>query len=91
MAKSSPYANQLIDTLIRAAEICDPAAINEFLSLTIESELAHTQLISDQLSYTELARRYEIIAQGSLLLTLFNHFAAQKLRNGLIGSEIGLG
>ena len=91
MSKSSRYANQLVDTIINAAEMCDPVAINEFLSLTIESELAHTQLISDQLSYTELARRYEIIAQGSLLLSLFNHFAAGKLRNGLISNDISLG
>jgi hypothetical protein len=91
MAKSSRYANELIDTIIRAAEVCDPVAINEFLSLAIESELAHLNLISDQLSYSEIAHRHAILSHGAVLLSLFNRFATDKLRNGLIGNEVGLG
>lgn len=82
---------QIIDAIIKAADICDPVAINEFFSLTIEANLAHTDLISDQLSYTELAHRQSVIAQGSIMLSLFNHFAAHNIRNGLIGDRISMG
>lgn len=85
------YANQVIDNLIKAAELCDPVMINEFFSLTIEANLAHTRLISDQLSYPELAKRHAVLAQGSLLLSLFNHFASHKIRNGLISDGITVG
>jgi hypothetical protein len=81
------YANQIIDNLIKAAEICDPVAINEFFLLTIESNMEHLDVINGTISIEESAKRQHAIAQGSILLSLFNHFASKKIseRFGMYG------
>lgn len=89
--KSSPYANQLIDNLIKAAEACDPTAVNDFFSIAIEANLSHLELISAQLSGIDSLKRTNAILAGSILLGLFNHFAARKLRDGLGVHEVDPG
>lgn len=81
--KKPRYANQIIDNLISAAEACDPVAVNDFFSIAIESNLSHLELLSGQLSGIDTLKRTNAIMAGSILLGLFNHFAARKLRDGL--------
>jgi hypothetical protein len=83
-----PFANQLINNLIQAAEICDPVLINEFFALAIDSNIEHLNLIDDTLSLDQLIHRQRVIHQGTLLLALFNHFATREIKNG--GSQIGI-
>lgn len=86
--KSSPFANQLIENLIKAAELCDPVAINEFFLLAIHANIEHLNLISETLTLEEEIRRTKILTQGSLFLSLFNHFATRQIRDGLGLSEV---
>lgn len=96
MRRISPYANQVIDKLITAAETLDPIAVNEFFNNCIQAELCHLDLIRSTLTDSELLRRHLVLSQGGILLTLFNHFAASKpvnrsmlVRNGFISDENG--
>lgn len=84
------YANQLIDNLIKAAEMCDPTMINEFFSLTFEANVEHLNLIEDNLSLEELIHKQHVISQGAILLALFNHFATRQVQNGLSEFSIPL-
>lgn len=77
------YANQIIDNLISAADACDPSAVNDFFSIAIESNLSHLELMSEHLPGIDSMRRQNAILAGSILLGLFNHFAARKLRDSL--------
>jgi hypothetical protein len=77
------YANQLIDNLIKAAEQCDPVAINDFFSLTIEANLEHLDVIQETISIQERAKRQNALVNGSIMLSLFNHFAYRKITDGL--------
>lgn len=72
------YANQLIDNIIKAADTCDPIAINDFFSIAIDSNIEHLNLIDSTLSVDEIVKRQRAIAQGTVLLALFNHFTLQK-------------
>lgn len=74
---------QVVDAIIKAADQLDPVLINEFFALTIETNMAHIEVMGNELSIKERSRRQDILCQGSLLLSLFNYFAAQKLRNSL--------
>jgi hypothetical protein len=78
-----PYANQVVDALIKASNTLDPVMVNEFFAITLEANLAHLELIKGTLSETELLRRHTILCQGSLFLSMFNHFAAKKGGDGL--------
>lgn len=84
----SPYANQVIDALITAADALDPVLVNEFFSLAIDANLEHLNLIDNTLTITDLIHRQRIISQGTTLLSLFNHFATRKIQNGL--SELSI-
>lgn len=81
--RKSYFANQVVNNLINAAEICDPVLINEFFSLTIDANLEHLNLISENMSLPELMHRQRVISQGTLLLSMFNHFATRQVENGL--------
>jgi len=82
---------QIVDAIIKAADVCDPVLINEFFDLTIQTELATLDVIKDTLTYSEMSRRQNVLIQGSILLSLFNHFAAKKLRDGLSIDQVRLG
>jgi hypothetical protein len=68
----NPYAHQLINNLIEAAQKGDPQLINEFLAFAIEAGVAHLDLIEDTLPLKDLLHRQRVVSQGTLLLTLFN-------------------
>lgn len=74
----SYFANQVVDRMIKAAEQCDPEAINDFFSIAIESNTEHLNLIDRTLTAEDLIRRQRAIAQGAVLLALFNHFSAKQ-------------
>lgn len=79
---------QMVNTIIEAAEACDPVALNDFFQIAVESNLDHLELINDNLDPCESMKRQNAILAGSILLGLFNHFSARKLRDGLGIHEI---
>lgn len=87
--KNSFYATHIVDALLKAAEQCDPEMINEFLSLSIDANTEHLNLIEDTLPLKEVIRRQRVISQGTMLLALFNHFATHKMLNeaGLLSNK----
>jgi hypothetical protein len=74
----SYFANQVIERIMKAAETCDPEAINDFFSIVIDSNIEHLNIIDPTLSADDLVKRQRAIAQGTILLALFNHFALQQ-------------
>lgn len=88
MSRPSPYANQVVDKIIDAANELDPVAVNDFFTFAIQMELTHLDLIRPTLSNSELLRRHRALSQGTILLTLFNHFSAQKLGKEFNGFAI---
>lgn len=91
MKSRSHNTMQIVDAVIKAADQLDPVLINEFFALTIEANNAQIELLIGQVPMKDLSRQQEIICQGSLLLSLFNYFAGQKLRNRLSADQVGLG
>jgi hypothetical protein len=75
---NSAFANQLIDNIIKAAQSCDPEAINDFFDIAVDSNIEHLNLIDKTLPVDELIKRQRAISQGAVLLALFNHFALQQ-------------
>jgi hypothetical protein len=74
----SYFANQVIDRMIKAAEQCDPEAINDFFAIAIDSNIEHLNVIDQTLSVDEIIKRQKAISTGATLLALFNHFALQQ-------------
>jgi hypothetical protein len=79
----NPYSTALIDALIKVADQCDAELINEFLSLSIDLNLEHLDLIDDTLPLNELIHKQKVISQGNTLLTLFNCIHISKVKQGL--------
>lgn len=76
--KPSYFATAIIDRMIQAAEQCDPESINDFFAIAIDSNIEHLNLIDRTLTVEDLIKRQRAIAQGTILLALFNHFALQQ-------------
>lgn len=69
---------QMIDTIISAADRLDPELTNRFFEIAFEATQAHYELISPTLSDFEKIRHQRMIVQGSIILSLFNHFAIRS-------------
>lgn len=82
---------QVVNAVISAADACDPIALNDFFSIAIEANLNHLELIDETLPMAESVRRHNALMAGSIMLGLFNHFYARKLRDGLGVDEIKAG
>jgi hypothetical protein len=76
--KKSKHVDEILKT---ATEICDPIAIHEFLSLAVEVNIEHLNLIEDTLSLKELVHRQHVLSQGAILLGLFNSLHASQVNN----------
>lgn len=85
--RNPTFANQLIDNIIKAAESCDPQAINDFFRIAIDANTQHLNLIDATLSVEDLIKRQRAISQGAILLALFNHFALQQRFGELLVPE----
>jgi hypothetical protein len=64
---------QLVDSIIKSADLLDLELATEFINFGIASEQAHLDLIRGTLSLQEQIRRERILTQGSILLALIHH------------------
>jgi hypothetical protein len=89
--KNKARTMQIVNTVIDAADACDPVALNDFFRIAIEANLSHLELINETLTPVESMKRQNALLAGSILLGLFNHFSTRKLRDGLGVHEINPG
>lgn len=74
---------EILEALAQAADSLDPVAVNDFFIAAIETNLNYLELVRENLSLVETMKRVNANLAGSILLGMFNHFAAQKFKDGL--------
>lgn len=86
--KPMPNADRKINAIIDAVNATDPLALNEFITFGLEAYAAHIDIIRPTLSEQELSRRYNVLCQANVLLSLVSYFGAKK--TGQISDGFGI-